>query len=90
MEEEMDLLQCKYYWDLICLTNIPSYTRPIPGHWVYAKKLKDNSSIQYKAWWVIHRNLLAPSYFEQDADTYSPVITATTSYILFTAAAYYS
>jgi hypothetical protein len=64
MEEEMNLLQCKHCWDLIRLTDVPSYTRPIPGRWVYAKKLKDNGSIRYKAQWVIRGNLLAPSYFE--------------------------
>jgi hypothetical protein len=90
MEEEINLLQHKHCWDLIHLTNVPSHTRPIPGRWVYAKKLKDNGSIQYKARWVIRGNLLAPSHFEQDADTYSPVVTATISHILFTAAAHYS
>jgi hypothetical protein len=49
MEEEMDLLQRKCCWDLIHLIDVPSHTRPIPGRWVYAKKLKDNGSIRYKA-----------------------------------------
>jgi hypothetical protein len=33
---------------------------------------------------------LAPSYFEQNTDTYSPVVTAIISHILFTTAAHYS
>jgi hypothetical protein len=90
MQTEVDLLRQKNCWDLVRRSDIPSTSRVIPGQWVYKKKQNDDGSIRYKARWVIRGNLLSDSHFEQHHDTYAPVVSPTTSRILFAAAAHHS
>ena len=64
---------------------MPAGTRPIPGRWVFKKKLNPDNSIRYKARWVIRGNLLDKSSYE--GTTYAPVVDPTTSRILFAVSA---
>ena len=90
MQAEVDLLHQKNCWDLVRSSDMPPGIRAIPGQWVYKKKRKDEDGpVRYKARWVIRGNQLSDSYFEQDRDSYAPVVSATTSRILFAAAAHY-
>jgi hypothetical protein len=59
---------------------MPAGSRAIPGRWVYKKKLNPDSSIPYKARWVVRDNLLDKSAF--DGATYAPVVDPITSRIL--------
>jgi hypothetical protein len=90
MQAEIDLLYQKNCWDLVRSSDMPPGVRAIPGQWVYKKKQNDKDGpIRYKARWVIRGNQLSDSYFEHDHDSYAPVVSATTSRILFAAAAHY-
>ena len=90
MQAELDLLNQKNCWDLIRRSDMSSGSRAIPGQWVYKKKLNDDGSTKYKARWVVRGNLLSKENFEFDRDTYAPVVSPTTTRILFAAAAHYN
>ncbi|KAF7174615.1 hypothetical protein CNMCM6106_009545 [Aspergillus hiratsukae] len=75
-------------WDLVRTEDIPDGLRPIPGKWVFDKKLQTDGSIRYKARWVIRGNI-SNGHAHLFGDKSAPVVMASTKLILFAAAAHY-
>jgi hypothetical protein len=87
MECEIAQLMDKRSWNLVLRADLPSTTKILLGRWVYRKKLKDDGSIHYKARWVVRGDLLRG--LSEDYETYSPVVDAATTKILFAVAAFH-
>lgn len=80
MDQEINQLHEKGCWRLVKRADLPPSTKITPGQWVYKKKeLPDSNGYLAKARWVIRGNLLDKDYMER----YAPVITESTSKLLF-------
>jgi hypothetical protein len=75
-------------WDLVRIEDVPIGLRPIPGKWVFDKKLQNDGSTRYKARWVIRGNI-SNGHAHLFGDTSAPVAMASTKLILFAVAAHY-
>jgi hypothetical protein len=86
--KEVDDLRARRTWELIRSDDVPHGLRPIPGKWVFAKKLQTDGSIRYKARWVIRGNI-TNGHEALWGESSAPVVMASTKLILFAAAAHY-
>jgi hypothetical protein len=75
-------------WDLVGIEDVPAGLRPIPGKWVFDKKIQNDGSIRYRARWVI-RGDISNGHAHLFGDKSAPVAMASTKLILFAAAAHY-
>jgi Reverse transcriptase (RNA-dependent DNA polymerase) len=86
--KEVDDLLARGTWELIRTSDVPIGLRPIPGKWVFAKKLAVDGSTRYKARWVIRGNI-SNGHQSLWGETAAPVVMASTKLVLFAAAAHY-
>lgn len=90
MEREMGKLHDKNVWDLVRTDELPPGMRAYPGRWVFNRKeeLDSDDPKSYKARWVIRGNLVDKSQLQHDYCTYAPVVSSTTTRMLFALAAW--
>jgi hypothetical protein len=86
--KEVEDLLARRTWELVRRDDVPIGLRPIPGKWVFTKKMQPDGSIRYKARWVIRGNI-TNGHEALFNDVAAPVVTASTKLILFAAAAHY-
>ena len=89
MEHEMEKLTNKNVWDLVQKEEMPPGTQAYPGRWVFNIKdeLDPDDPKYYKARWVIRGNLVDHKQMQYDYCTYTPVVMAATTCLLFALAA---
>lgn len=90
MEHEMGKLREKNVWDLVRTDELPPGMRAYPGRWVFDRKeeLEPTDPKSYKARWVIRGNLVDKNQLHHDYCTYAPVVSSTTTRMLFALAAW--
>jgi hypothetical protein len=81
MEKELQQLMDKRSWNLVLKADFKDQ-KILLGRWVFRKKVKDDGTVLYKSRWVVRGDMMRD--FSGDGyETYSPVVDATTTRILF-------
>lgn len=92
MMRELADLERRQTWSLVPYSDIPSNTSVAPGNWVYVEKSRpddpnaDSDGILRTSRRVVCGNRLPKS---PRSETYTPVVSITTTRVLFSLAAYY-
>ena len=87
MEKELQQLMDKRSWNLVLRADLSKDQKILLGRWVFRKKVKDDGTILFKSRWVVRGDMMR-DYSGDGYETYSPVVDATTTRILFAAAAH--